>query len=99
MLLSRDMSERILKILLSELAIIRLTCAHCKIVIEATPTQLGRILSEEGKCPFCPQPICHPLGPSNNGFTTLAKGLDQISALKDQAEIAFVLHTTDSETR
>lgn len=90
------MGERILKILLSELRLIRLRCRTCQqeAVIEVSIRDLGsnRVLAS-GRCPFCQNVIRPPQ--ATNPFELLAQALNGLDQLEKLVDVEFVVPLED----
>jgi len=86
------MSEHLLKILLSELRLIRVRCKGCQSVttIEVLIRELGanQVLSG-ARCPFCQNHFRPPQGP--NPFDLLAKAFNGLDQLGQAVDVEFVV--------
>lgn len=92
------MSEEMLKILLSELKMIRVRClgnrdgSPCGAVIEFPVAKLKGFFSSDPKCPSCKEPFVLGIaGGVVDPFDQLARTLDAFAGIRTQAEIEFII--------
>lgn len=89
------MSERVLKILLSELKTVRLKCQRqtCKSVVEVSVERLEQMF--EGRdapaCPVCQGSYQHIDGSRPSPFAHFAVAVKRLQQCKDSVEIEFVM--------
>jgi hypothetical protein len=83
------MTEEILRILLSDLATVRITCAKCKVVSEMQTSKLFDAFSREKKCPHCSQPFDARVIRSLND---LSRAIEELADARtfDQIAVEFI---------
>jgi hypothetical protein len=83
------MSETILKINLTELAMVRITCPGCQITTELSVDAMGRKFATRCECHHCG----HPLIPcdGDNLFRALSRALLNLAERSDKVQIEFVI--------
>jgi hypothetical protein len=86
------MSEKLLKLLLSELSTIRVHCKKCRsnATIELPVDRIDRLF-DKWECPICNEPFRKDKVDSANYLTMLAKAIEGIKEAADKVEIAFVV--------
>ena len=91
------MSETTLKILLSELQKVRITCKNrdCGAVLETPLVDLGRYLPS-GICRYCNKPLYHG---NKNLLIELAEVIKTLTGATDTLELEFVLPVKTDEGR
>jgi hypothetical protein len=81
------MSEKMLRIQLSEIATVRITCKQCKRgVIEVPIERLGQAL-EQGGCRFCRSDVIAPT--SNDPLNALRMAIEELRRLESKLGIEF----------
>lgn len=83
------MSETVLRILLSEIKTLRITCKNCKAVIETLPDDLYN-KTNNGQCKFCNQPLA-----SISHIFDLARAIENLSKTEDTVTVEIVLPVKD----
>jgi hypothetical protein len=89
------MSEEVLRIFLSDLTTIRITCQRCNTTIETNVADVGRRMKATfQKCPFCNSDFLISRAPGSpganyDGFSALAETFAFLQSIKDQAAIEF----------
>jgi NAD-dependent SIR2 family protein deacetylase len=83
------MTEEILRILLSDLSTVRITCAKCSVVTELPTSKLPTAFELHKRCPHCQQELSPGL---LRAFTWFGEGIAELSRddMKQQATIEFV---------
>jgi hypothetical protein len=87
------MTEEILRILLSDLAMVRIKCAGCGVVSEMPISKLGTAFGFHKKCPHCPQELSPGL---LRGLAGLAECITDLAKddMTRQATVEFVSRPT-----
>jgi hypothetical protein len=93
-------SEKILKILLSELKIVRIKCKGkhgqngdpCAMIYEVPIENLASVF-QQNCCPICGKPFYRP--DSGNPLPSLAAALQMVASVNDTLEIEFVIPNKD----
>lgn len=78
------MSEKFLKIFLSDIGAVRVICVKCKTIFELGTVELGSAFAT-GYCPNCQQLLFHP---QSNALAQLSAALTALRNSKD-VEIEF----------
>ncbi len=92
------MSEKLLRILLSELTLVRVRCLNqaCLRVCELEIGKLGSTYAQN-VCPLCHTPFqaVPPHGHLRDQLSKLSEAIEGLKAAKDQIEVSFVLPDKD----
>lgn len=90
------MSERVLSILLSELATIRIKCAKCRTnaTVELPISKLDRIDSYE--CPICKVPFSKDGADKTNHLQNLQEAIEGLAADRDRLSVEFIIAAGDT---
>jgi DNA-directed RNA polymerase subunit RPC12/RpoP len=91
----RDMSRRLLAILLNELNIVRVKCRKCGKIVELKSSDLIEQFKEM-KCPLCNHQYMS-VTDSENPFRKLAKAIESFKAHAGNVEVEFVLEDKSGE--
>ena len=101
------MPERLLKILLSELGVVRVTCLGtradgqaCQAVFEFPLEKLkGTFYQKATKdwaCPFCATVFApDPTGHGSDPFAALVQAVTQLHSIKDRMSVQFIIPQKD----
>lgn len=86
------MSEHLLKIMLSELATVRVLCksSTCGAVIEMPLADMPRMLAL-GECPVCHASFRVPSSSGPDLLAALARSIQAVQAASGRVEIQFVI--------
>jgi len=84
------MSERLFKFLLSELALVRVTCTrkNCNWTVEVPMENLARVA--HSKCPMC-DGMFDVDQLHSNPFSEFARAVEQLNKLSHRVTVEFVL--------
>lgn len=93
-----EMSEKLLRFLLSELKTVRVLCkdAACGAITEMPIGKLDAMLrAKQCACPVCGRSFLSPPDVGQNYFAMLAIAIAGLAAIKSNVEVEFVLLDTD----